>query len=268
MSAIGSDAAERLAIDNVNIDPISYFKEVLGNRVYYVAEAPRLLAETVVSGLKGMGFMVSTSLVTFAKTLDKVVKTENLIFFVQDVLDLPSQVKTLAGRTVAWWKGSISLASFANQGRKFVGHIGSTVGDYVDSCSALHNLKILGPNSGLFDKIGNLGSAIGAASRITDYAMEDTAARPKHQIVPQMEQMRATIAGSRALWNLTKDVSILALSVMCLSVGFGALPAIFSVGLPATILGARMSAYYKELQLKAIDASYAQMAAAKQLVKV
>lgn len=264
MSAIGLDTTEQALMESTKIDALSYVKEIAGNRVYHFFETPKVVLEIFV---KGFG-MTNAVLGSMFGVLNKLVKTENLVFFAQDVLALPEKCAKLSDRAITWWKGDLSLKSFANEGRKFIGHIGSTVGDYVDGCSALQNLGVdVSSINKISDKVGSIGSAIGALSRITDYATNDTDSKPAHTLTPQLESVRKPIAESRDLWNLSRDVSILALCVLSLTVGFAALPAILSIGLPGMILGSRMTAYYHELQLKAIDSSYVQMVATKQVLK-
>jgi hypothetical protein len=264
MSVIGLDATESALVESTQIDTLTYIKEIAGNRVYHFFEAPKVVLEIFV---KGFG-VTNAALGSMFGVLNKLVKTENIIFFAQDVIALPGQCAKFSERAFTWWNGNLSLKSLVNDGRKLIAHIGSTVGDYVDACSALQNLGVnVSSINKISDKVGSIGSALGAVSRIADYAANDTDAKPAHALQPQLESVRKPIEESRDLWNLSKDVSVLALSVLSLTVGFSALPAILSIGLPGMILGSRMTAYYHELQLKAIDSSYVQMVAAKKVLK-
>jgi len=261
-AAVGTDPIEQIATQSLDIDPVTYFKNVASDRGYYVIEIPRLTIELV---LKLFG-SANTALGALGAVLSKVVQTENIVFFAQDIIALPKQCTTFANKTIQWWNEEASLQEFAHQGRKFIGHVGSTVGDYADGCAALIGLGAPLTALKVSSVVGSVGSAIGAASRITDYALEKPSVR-SHNLMPQLDKVREAVAESRDLWNLSRDVSILSLSVLSLAVGFSSLPVLFSVGLPATILGSRMAAYYRELQLKAIDDSCAQMLAAKKIVK-
>lgn len=271
-AAVGLDI-DQGGLQNIELSWIDYFQKVASDRGHHIFEVPKIVIESFGHGLKAASSWLPSlafcgaRLANFANLLDKVVRTENIVFFAQDVLALPKECKALVSRAIQWRNEEVSLKEFAHQGRKFVGHIGSTVGDYVGSCSILKDLRIPGimEVTDTVNNIGNLGSAIGAASRIADYALEETAAKTE---LTALQKIKESIKESRQRWDLTRDVSVFSLSVLSLIFGFSALNPIVSVGLSATILGSRMAGYYQSCKERAVDESTLQRMAAKKIVKI
>jgi hypothetical protein len=265
MSVATLDAIEQTALDNSNIGPFKYTQELLANRPYHIFGVVKFVGDILVQGLG----VANASVKVIHIGLTNLMNTENIVFFVRDIIELPEHSKKLYNKVSGWWNGSTTFLSTANQARKFVGHIASTVGDYVDGISALKGLKV---NVAVFDviseRIGSIGSAIGAGFRIVDYAVGDVSSNPPHSITPTLEKVRNPIVESKNFWDLSRDVSILALSVLCIGCGgAAAVPAALVVGLSSSILGSRMIAYYHEAKLKAVDTSHAQIKISEKVLK-
>lgn len=273
VTALDLEKVEQSAIEASNIGPWKFAQELL-NRPYYPFAAVKITAEILG---KGLGVASTTCGIVYAG-LGKLVDTENFVFLFQDIVNLPDQTQKLAGKVSGWWNGSTTFLSLANQTSKFTGHIASTVGDYSDACSAL---KALGSTGGALqagvDKIsivpahvGYIGSALGALRRVGNYfePKESSSEEGSSKLSPSLEKVRQPVVASKALWELGRDVSIFALSSLCLCCGgFVAVPAVISIGLSGSILGTRMVAYYREVQEKAIVASHQKMISAKTALK-
>lgn len=256
---------DQSAIDNSNIGPWKFTQEVLANRPYQFFGVIKTSAEAL-----GHGFNIANGVLQPIYTgLSRVGNTENLIYFFQGVAAFPEQIQGLSNKVSGWWNGSDTFLSLANQTRKFAAHTLSTVGDYAEGCSALASLNVnVGSINIVSERVGNLGSALGSLSRIADYMSGDVSSKAPHNLKPSLEKVRQPIAESKNMWELARDISIFSLSSLCLGFGgFGAIPLVFAIGLPGSILGTKMVAYYREVQLKAIDASHPQIDASKKILK-
>ncbi len=265
MSAVTMNSGlEKTALNNSKIGPFKYLQELLANRPYHCFEVVKSAGDFLINGLHLTGAMVLNT----HKGLVKLVNTENLIFFAQDVAALPEESRKLGAKISGWWNGSTTFLTTMNQVRKFTGHIGSTVGDYVGSVAALKDLKItVGGLDFLSERVGNIGSAIGAGSRLVDSISGDNIPSTPHQLEPALAKVRQPIEQSKVFWDATRDVSILALSVLCIGLGGGAaVPALVMTGFSASILAGRMLAFYNEARLKALDASYPQLKASEKVI--
>ncbi|MEI8301045.1 MAG: hypothetical protein WCG10_05485 [Chlamydiota bacterium] len=257
---------ERRALDSTNIGPWEYAKELLANRVYLCFQATKLTLEFVGKGVGLANVVLSPIYTGFGKLTD----TEALVFFCNDLLAFPEHFQKLSTKITGWKRGDLNAGAVNNQARKMFAHIACTVGDYVDSCSTLKKLNVNVEPLVFFatketvEKVAGVAGVIGSTSGIYDY-FTDKEQSSVAMLDPGLDRIKQSFVESKKVWNLAKNVSILALSsaaLLCWT-----LPVTLSIGLSSSILGSRMMSYYRDIQLGAIDKSHIQMQAAKKIFK-
>jgi len=257
MSTLTLESVDYSARNESEISAWDFIKDVAGNRPYYILEAPKFALDVVI---KTMG-IAAYPLTRISVVCQKVVNTENFIALFQDVMIIPTQCSKLARSSIEWIKGESNYLAPLNQVRKTVGLFASTLGDFVNSCDAFETLRTSTASAPAFrrwsiftEKAGAAGSAIGSASRIFDYMIGDLENESEVEFNPSQQKIRDSLASSRNLWNVTRDISILAISVLTVACGgFAMIPSALGVGLSGSILGARLVSYYREVQMKALE---------------
>lgn len=262
MSAITLESVDFSARNEAEISAWDFVKDVAGNRPYYILETPKFVLDVVIASLGVAGSAINS----VSRVCSKVVNTENVVALFQDVMVIPTQCKKLATTSVEWIRGEEGAFSALNQVRKTIGLFASTLGDFVNSCDAIEAISTsiseaaVAPPfrrwSVFTEKAGAIGSAVGSASRIVDYALGDLDNDTSVALKSSQEQVRNNLFHSKNMWNLARDVSILAVSVLTVYCGaFAAIPAGISIGLSGSILGSRLVSYYREVQIKALEDS-------------
>lgn len=265
MSTISLEAVDASALNSSDLKLKDFSLEILNSKPFYLFEVPRYILDTTIKAFS-VGDRVISSL---CKGCEKIANAENLVALFQDVISLPEQLGKLKSKVVGCVAGDERITDTLNQARKFIGYVGSTLGDYCFSCEALKELKVpVDKIHVVSEKAGLYGSSVGAASRVFDYVTGDFD-QEAAKSYPVAESIRQPILDSRRAWDCARDVSILALGV--LGIGFGGvaqIPSIALVGFSGAVLGARLISVYKDMQLKKIDdANPYKSNAIKELIK-
>ncbi|PCI96068.1 hypothetical protein COB11_00355 [Candidatus Aerophobetes bacterium] len=250
---------EQAALDGAeNFGVVDYFKEVASNRSFYIIQLPKIALEL---SEKVAGF-ASATLSPITTGLGRLTDAEDFVFFLQDLASLPEATGKVCKKITGWINGSTTFMELANQVRKLAAHLGSTLGDYAGSVRALRGLNVaVGRLDVVSDKVGSCGSLLGSSSKLYDIV---TGGNPSKTdtLKPSLQSVKRPLEESKNFWDAGIHVSIIALSLMGLTVGMAAYPAA-TVLVSGGLLGSRMISYYRSCQLNAMNASHPQMKQAK-----
>lgn len=267
MSTISLDCVESAALESSNVTTWDFVKDIAGNRPYYVFEVPKILIDVVSKTFSAADAVLLTTSAGF----ERILSTENFITLFQDVVALPAAGRSLAGKVTGYFSSSASLTSMLDEIRRFSGRVASTVGDYALAVSSLKDLSpALNATANKIkffsEKTGYLCSAFGSGSRIVDYFYRE--AESSSGLAPSAEKVSKPIVDSKKLWDLSRDVSLLAISVLSVACGgHAAIPSTISIALSGSLLGSRLVSYYRDVQLREIEKSQAKMVQARAAFK-
>lgn len=267
MSTISLDCVESAALESSNVTAWDFVKDITGNRPYYVFEVPKFLIDVVSKTFSAADAVLLTTSAGF----ERILSTENFITLFQDVVALPGAGKSLAGKVTGYFSSSTSLTSMLHEVRRFSGRVASTVGDYALAVSSLKDLSpALSATASKIkffsEKTGSFFSAFGSGSRIVDYFCAE--AEASSSLAPSFEKVSKPIADSKKLWDLSRDVSMLAICILSIACGgYRAIPSTISIALSGSLLGSRLVSYYRDVQLREIEKSHVKMVQAKAAFK-
>lgn len=254
-------AIEQAALDSAENYSVYDFltKDIPSNRAFHVFELPKIALEVV----EKVAGIATATIHPFTLALGKIVDAENFVFFLQDLVDIPKSSTKLYNKVSGWMNGSVESMELANSVRKFGAKICSTVGDYSGAIDTLKKLEVyLDRIDVVTDKVGYVASILGASSKLYDYAFENVEQEGKNKLNPSLEAVRKPFEDSRAFWDASMQVAVIALSTLGLTVGIGTYPAIVTL-LSGGLLGSRMISFYRTCQLNAMEASHPQMKTVK-----